>query len=436
MSEFQFTHTDTVDDVHTYDVAADTLTAAKRDATAWLGATYGAVKLIGRRGEYVVTATHGRQTFGTVTVERIEDKAPAGPVCAACNGDATCVARNAHHGVVSFAPAPIVYTVAYNDERGNSSERTFTNRADAVILFHETAGIDYAGFPADDSDAFEHIGWATETQELRGVTHIAEYTPERGNWNVTLYVTVDHAPMDVPAPTFPWPTAPMDGDYTGGRPLPELGDVVMTHRWRGGVRDVEASPATVVEGLTGPDARVVRFADGKEQAAFGYDMEPVSRVTRRADGATGTVREITPDGWIVDMDHGTDVLGTREAWELGDAPTGARVIEANGRTFEVIPDDGRTWTVTELGGPVGQREEDIVHDVILDGFADRSEGVDGETPVVLDLVDFTDPAAADQAGVKPGAYVREANDYGQRVTYRFATREAANRYMDEISSDF
>lgn len=318
MSEFQFTHTDTVDDVHTYDVVSDTLTAAKRDATAWLSATYGAVRLVGRRGEYVVTATHGRQTFGTVTVERIEDKAPAGPVCAACNGDATCVASDAHHGVVSFGPAPVVYTVAYNDERGNSAERTFTNRADAVILFHETAGIDYAGFPADDVDAFEHQGWLTETLELRGVTHIAEYTPERGNWNVTLYITVEHAPMtldhlanvieraqveDIPAPTFPWPTGPADGDYTGGRPLPELGDVVMTHRWRGGVRDVEASPATVVAPNT-EDSRIVRFADGKEQGAFGYDMEP----------------------------------------------TGARVVEANGRTFDVVPCGRREWTITERGG--------------------------------------------------------------------------------------
>lgn len=219
MNGFRFTHTDTVDDVHTYNVVADTLTAAKRDVAAKLGATYGAVRLVGNRGEYVVTATHGRQTLGTVTVERVEesaltlwvpDEAPAGPICGACNGDAMCVAHDAHHGVVSFA---------------------------------------------------------------------------------------------TPAPTFPWPTAPMGGDYTGGRPLPELGDVVMTHRWRGGVRDVDASPATVVAPNT-EDSRIVRFADGKEQAAFGYDMEP----------------------------------------------TGARVVEANGRTFDVVPCGRREWTVTERGG--------------------------------------------------------------------------------------
>lgn len=343
MSAFQFTHTDTTDDVHTYNVVADTLTAAKRDVAATLGATYGPVKLAGNKGEYVVTATHGRQTFGTVTVERIEDT-EAREVPAPLAMLRAVTARNVAAGNVieaierieNAAPAPVVYTVAYNDERGNSAERTFTNRADAVILFHETAGIDYAGFPADDAEAFEHIGWATETQELRGVTHIAEYTPERGNWNVTLYITVEHAPEDISAPTFPWPTAPMGGDYTGGRPLPELGDVVMTHRWRGGVRDIEASPATVVEGITSPDARVVRFADGKEQAAFGYDMEPTGARVVEIDGRTFEVT-VQPDGWYLVTERG------------GNRASGT--VEANGPRWDYTVDESgaQGWANTRYG---------------------------------------------------------------------------------------
>lgn len=113
------------------------------------------------------------------------------------------------------------------------------------------------------------------------------------------------------------------------------------------------------------------------------------------------------------------------------APIATGTVE---RVIVMVADD--VDAPVTLSGPVGQREEDIVHDVILDGLADRSEGSADETPVMLDLVDFTDPTQADQAGVKPGAYVREANDYGQRVTYRFATREAADRYMDEISAGF
>lgn len=47
------------------------------------------------------------------------------------------------------------------------------------------------------------------------------------------------------------------------------------------------------------------------------------RVMRRADGAKGTLREVTEYGWIVDMDHGTDVLGVAGAWELiDDTPIG------------------------------------------------------------------------------------------------------------------
>lgn len=40
------------------------------------------------------------------------------------------------------------------------------------------------------------------------------------------------------------------------------------------------------------------------------------RVRRLMDGEAGTLREITEHGWIVDMDHGTDVLGTRRAWAI------------------------------------------------------------------------------------------------------------------------
>lgn len=48
---------------------------------------------------------------------------------------------------------------------------------------------------------------------------------------------------------------------------------------------------------------------------------PGQRVTRIADNANGTVREITPDGVIVDMDHGTDVLGAPTAFRpLDDSP--------------------------------------------------------------------------------------------------------------------
>lgn len=44
--------------------------------------------------------------------------------------------------------------------------------------------------------------------------------------------------------------------------------------------------------------------------------ETLVRVARKMDGAPGTLREITSDGWIVDMDHGSDVLGERRAWSL------------------------------------------------------------------------------------------------------------------------
>lgn len=216
---YRYAHTDTAGTVHTGTVpTGDNMHAAKRDVATKLGATYGAVRLVGKAGTYTVTATHGRQTFGTVVIGR-------------------------------------------------------------------------------------------------------------------------SAPEDIPAPTFPWPTGPADGDYTGGRPLPDLGDVVMTHRWRGGVRDVEASPATVVEGLTSPDARVVRFADGKEQAAFGYDMEPTSDVPTMSPVTTADEAELADNPALA-----------RAIREASAAPTGARVIEANGRTFDVVPCGRREWTVTERGG--------------------------------------------------------------------------------------
>lgn len=108
------------------------------------------------------------------------------------------------------------YTVAYNDEKGNSAERTYTNREEAVIAFHETAGIDFAGFPQEDADAFEHQGWLTETAELRGITHIAEYDPERGNWNVTLYIIVEWLPE---TPEKPEPVRMKGADIRPGMSL-------------------------------------------------------------------------------------------------------------------------------------------------------------------------------------------------------------------------
>jgi hypothetical protein len=61
-----------------------------------------------------------------------------------------------------------------------------------------------------------------------------------------------------------------------------------------------------------PAAEPTLIAHGPERRPA---PEPgITRVTRRMDGASGTFREVTPDGWIVDMDHGTDVLGVATAW--------------------------------------------------------------------------------------------------------------------------
>lgn len=52
------------------------------------------------------------------------------------------------------------------------------------------------------------------------------------------------------------------------------------------------------------------------------------RVRRNVDGAMGTFRESTEDGWIVDMDHGTDVLGKPGAFTLVKTPAAPALTKA------------------------------------------------------------------------------------------------------------
>lgn len=187
------------------------------------------------------------------------------------------------------------------------------------------------------------------------------------------------------------------------------------------------------------------FFDQNATAAQSLTVDQVEAFADHHAGGLVVLWRSLSDDWSVKMhdswggpdDDGNDVI-VHVYRNSDEDPRDTVTYYATGREAYAafMAAEAPDHAPVTLSGPVGQREEDIVHDVILDGLADRSEGSAGETPVVLDLVDFSDPATADQAGVKPGAYVREANDYGQRVTYRFATREAADRYMDEISSDF
>jgi len=104
-------------------------------------------------------------------------------------------------------------------------------------------------------------------------------------------------------------------DYTGGKPLPPLGTRVLTHRWRDGERDEDLSTARVIahHGIGG--SAIVRFDDGHEAGAFGYDLTPIidTEPLRQAlDAATATVQRDSSDAEIEAAWHNVSDL----AWLL------------------------------------------------------------------------------------------------------------------------
>lgn len=206
------------------------------------------------------------------------------------------------------------YSVQYSDERGNTSERTYTDASEAVAAFLDMTGGEYAGFP--EPDAWDLIGHVSEATAQHGYTEALPYSEATGHVTVSVSYMRDDAPD-----ALRWHTVSTGGNCTADVHLMHGTHVAVSTTdgvglytvdgWDGSTADEDdGQPLVWVEGAADRNALAARWA---RMLATTPDLAGAVQAVREdmaQDGATDVEPYLNPDGLAM---YGVSVEAVRDA---------------------------------------------------------------------------------------------------------------------------